>query len=494
MKKAIVVGSGIGGLTSAILLRHAGHAVTVFEAADGPGGKLREKSIGQYRFDLGPSLFTMPLWVDQIYQLVGKDPRDYYQYEALDTVCRYFYKDGMRFSAYSDTNRYLAELESKLKLNAKTVQSLKKAMKRNKRIYDITAHLFLEKSLHRWQTYANWATLKSVLQLPFIDSLRSMHQANTQDIKEPYLVQFFDRYATYNGSNPYRAPATLNLIPHLEHHYGAWFPKGGMFQITNGLYQLALDLGVEFKFECTIEQILTEEKKVLGVKTKEDSFEADIVVSNMDIDPTYRKLLPQYPAPEKVLAQEKSSSALIFYWGIKRPFPELDMHNIFFSEAYEAEFKAIGMEKTLYEDPTVYINITSKANPSDAPEGCENWFVMINAPHDVGQKWEELINVSRTRIQNKLSRLLGQDIASLIEVEEVLSPPLIRERTSSFGGALYGTASNNKMAAFFRHPNFHSKIKGLYFCGGSVHPGGGIPLALRSGKIAAELAIAEAKK
>jgi phytoene dehydrogenase-like protein len=203
----------------------------------------------------------------------------------------------------------------------------------------------------------------------------------------------------------------------------------------------------------------------------------------MDIYPTYRKMLPDHRAPERTLSQERSSSALIFYWGMKRLSPDLDLHNIFFSDDYPGEFRKIFDEKSLSEDPTVYINITAKESPEDAPSGGENWFVMINAPGDYGQDWDALVKQARKAILRKLSRMLSVELEDYIAVEEVLTPGGIAARTSSYRGALYGAASNNRFAAFLRHPNFSHRIKDLYFAGGSVHPGGGIPLSLLSAKI-----------
>jgi phytoene dehydrogenase-like protein len=207
----------------------------------------------------------------------------------------------------------------------------------------------------------------------------------------------------------------------------------------------------------------------------------------MDIYPTYKKLLPNISHPENILTQEKSSSALIFYWGINKQFAELDLHNIFFSDNYEAEFKDIFEHKTIYNDPTIYVNITSKYKKNDAPAGCENWFVMINTPNNQGQNWDELIIESRKKIIDKLTRIMKVNISELIISESILDPRSIESKTSSHLGALYGNASNNKYAAFLRHKNFSSNIKGLYFCGGSVHPGGGIPLCLNSAKIVGNL-------
>jgi phytoene desaturase len=315
---------------------------------------------------------------------------------------------------------------------------------------------------------------------------QSLNQWNSRYFKNPKLVQLFNRFATYNGSSPYKTPGIMSMIPHLEMDLGTYFPKGGMHQITMALYRLAKEIGVEFRFNEPVEKILVDNKKAVGLQTKSGIHKASLVVSNMDIFPTYKKLLSDQRAPSKVMEQERSSSALIFYWGIKKEFPQLDLHNIFFSENYRSEFKQIFEKKTLLNDPTVYINITSKEEPDDAPQGCENWFVMINAPGNYGQNWEELKKQARKNILDKLSRILKTNIEELIAAEMVLEPKGIETNTSSYRGALYGAASNSKFAAFLRHPNFSNKIKGLYFCGGSVHPGGGIPLCLLSAKIVAD--------
>ena len=188
-----------------------------------------------------------------------------------------------------------------------------------------------------------------------------------------------------------------------------------------------------------------------------------------------------------MLRQPRSSSALIFYWGIRKEFHALDLHNIFFSEDYNQEFKYIFKKQQVYNDPTVYVNITSKENKSDAPKGCENWFVMVNVPSNTGQDWDNIINNVRSNILKKLSISLSVNLEDLIESETVLDPRLIESKTNSYQGALYGASSNNKFAAFLRHPNFSQQISNLYFCGGSVHPGGGIPLCLLSGKIVSDL-------
>jgi phytoene dehydrogenase-like protein len=207
----------------------------------------------------------------------------------------------------------------------------------------------------------------------------------------------------------------------------------------------------------------------------------------MDIVPTYKKLLKKSYQPKKVLDQERSSSALIFYWGIKKSFKNLELHNILFSNNYKKEFDSIFDLSTISNDPTVYINITSKDIVSDAPKGCENWFVMINSPYNTGQDWNKIIKTVRKNIINKINNILSTDIENFIEFEKVYSPKTLEKNTQSYLGSLYGSSSNDKTSAFLRHPNFSKHIQNLYFCGGSVHPGGGIPICLLSGKIVSEL-------
>ena len=277
------------------------------------------------------------------------------------------------------------------------------------------------------------------------------------------------------------------MIPHLEQSLGTYFPKGGMHQITNSLEQLAKDIGVKFTFNTKVEEIITQRSKVTGINTARGFIASDIVISNADVVPTYIKLLPKEKVPKRVLSQERSSSALIFYWGITKTFPDLDLHNIFFSADYKKEFKCIFKDHIISDDPTVYINISSKEESEDSPNGCENWFTMVNVPRNNGQDWDALIKKTRINIIEKLNRVLKIDLNQLINYESILDPRDIEKKTQSYQGSIYGAASHSKISAFLRHPNFNSSIRNLYFCGGSVHPGGGIPLCLWSGKITADL-------
>ena len=484
MKKAIVIGSGVAGLATSIRLALKGYQTHVFEINSYPGGKLSAFEIDGYRFDAGPSLFTMPHFVTELFEKAGEAPDLYFKYHKKKIACNYFWTDKTKFSAYSDKADFLDEIENTFGEPKKNVEAyLNKAKKK----YDLTSSLFLEQSLHKLKTYLSVDTLKAMLQLPVFELQKTLHQANDKAFSSSKLVQLFDRYATYNGSDPYQTSGIMTLIQHLEGAYGTFVPEGGMIAITNALYELAIRSGVSFDFETPVDEIIIEQNSAVGVQANGTFYNADVVVSNMDIYPTYTKLLPSQKQPKKQLSQERSSAAVIFYWGIKHSFEALELHNIFFSADYKKEFDAIFNSQTVSEDPTIYVNITSKDVPGDAPEGCENWFVMINTPADKGQDWEALVSKLRTFIISKLSKELEIDLKPLIDCETILTPPLIESKTQSHQGALYGSSSNNSMAAFLRHPNFSNRLKNLYFCGGSVHPGGGIPLCLLSAKIVDEL-------
>lgn len=484
MKKGIVIGAGIAGLASALRLRSKGYDVEVFEANDYPGGKLHAFQQDGYRFDAGPSLFTMPWLVDELFELFDLNSGDHFRYKQKDVICNYFWEDGTTFSAKADSEAFVTDAANQFD---ESPELLHRYLENSQRKFDLTAGIFLEKSLHKWSTYLSKDTVRAIMALSKLSVNSTLNEVNQQYFSSPHLVQLFNRYATYNGSSPYKTPGIMSMIPHLEMNQGTFFPEGGMHSITQSIFDLARSQGIKFHFGSPVTRIRHVNGKVQGISTKKGDHDAHVVISNMDIFSTYDRLLPDARKPRRTLSQERSSSALIFYWGMAKTFPQLDLHNIFFSDDYQKEFEYIFDRKEIYHDPTVYINITSKEHAPDAPEGHENWFVMINTPANFGQDWEELKRNAKKRILSKIGRMLKIDIEPVIRTEAILDPVRIESQTGSHRGSLYGAASNSKFAAFLRHPNFSSRIQDLYFCGGSVHPGGGIPLCLLSARIVNDL-------
>ena len=344
--------------------------------------------------------------------------------------------------------------------------------------------------MHKISSYLSLETVKAILNIGKLGIFKNLSDFNDNTFSDKRLAQFYNRFATYNGSSPYKTPAIMSMIPHLEQHYGVYFPIGGMRMISKKLFELAVEIGVEFNFNSEVKEIIIKNKKAIGLVVNQKQIISDIVISNSDIEHTYGLMSKKITA-SNVTKNEKSSSAIIFLWGVKKKFKELDLHNIFFSADYKQEFDDIFLNKKISKDPTIYINITSKENIEDAPINCENWFTMINVPNNNGQDWSDLIKSAKKNIIKKLNKNLKIDLENYIDFEKVISPLDIEKKTNSSNGSLYGSSSNGKFSALLRHSNFSNKIKNLFFCGGSVHPGGGIPLCLLSAKIVSDLVKSE---
>lgn len=475
-----IIGSGLGGMAIAIRLARLGHRVTVFEKNPGPGGKLNSIDQGGFRFDTGPSLLTLPELIDELLEDAPEHIRSMFRVRKLDKICKYYFPDDTVFDAPSDPDEFSESFSS---LTGEKRKSIDRYLEKVRDLYELTAPVFIFGNFHRREELFQPKNLKVLLNLYKLNPFVSMHGYNRRRFRHKSIIQLFDRYATYNGSSPYKAPSTLNVIAHLEHNTGAFFPENGMFSITHALYEYALHLGVEFVFNTYVDKILLEGKKVKGVAAGKVEYESDIVVSDCDVFHLYEKLLPGIKPPLGSRKKNLSSSAIIYYWGVNIDHPDLELHNIFFAADYREEFNCLFKKFTMHDDPTVYLFISSKVVSNDAPEGKGNWFVMVNAPHDKGQNWDELVLSTRNNILEKLESKLKMNIHDLIEHEFVISPPELQNNTMSTAGALYGNSSNSPTSAFNRHANFSKRIKGLYFTGGSVHPGGGIPLCLASAAI-----------
>lgn len=478
-----VIGGGISGMAAAARMAAAGYSVTLYEAGSELGGKLTDYRWEDFRFDKGPSLFTMPEHLNELFMACGKRLDDYLQYDRLELVTRYFYPGGTRVDAWSEPARFAQELQQQVGEEPERVRSY---LKRAELMYETTAPVFLHKSLHDWKNLLRFSTFLKVLRIPWLGINTTMHRFNKKWFKHERTVQLFDRFATYNGSDPYRAPATLNLISHIELNKGAFYPRGGMIAIRNALATLCEELGVQVRLNTRVDRLFVHESKVKGVVIGDDKDVHQLVISGIDIMQAEKRLIPRHYRNQKRLKTELSSSAIIFHWAIKGQYPTLDLHNIFFTGHYHREFEYLRKGK-LAADPTLYVYVSSKVHHSDAPAGHENWFVMVNTPPHVEQDWDSWVAEVRAYAHERLSEALGTKTEDLVLHESVIDPRDLERNTGSVGGAIYGPASNNKWAAFLRQANKHQKLKNLYFVGGSVHPGGGIPLCLLSAKITAEL-------
>ncbi len=469
-------------MSAAIRLASSGYKVTVFEKNLTAGGKAGSMEFDGFRFDTGPSLLTMTAVLKELFDSSGEDINAYLEIRKLDNHCRYFYSDGTVLNAYSDRDKYFDEA---VKMMNVTRDRLADYSNYTKRIYYLTKDIFLFDSYKGMKSFLKLKSLKTLLQIRKIDSFRTIHEANISFFEDERLVQLYDRYATYNGSNPYSAPATLNLISHVENALGGYYLADGMYGLTKGMYKLAEKNGVEFRFDEEVTGINRGSSTVTSLSTTKGKYTFDYYVSNLDSITTNKRFLGE---PNGDLKDEMlSTSAMVFYWGIKGEYRELDTHNILFSNDYKKEFNDLFEERVIPTDPTVYIYISSKFAKKDAPEGYENWFVMINTPANFGQDWEEAAKKVKKIILKKMEKITGKRIEGNITAERILNPKLLEEKTGSYKGSIYGYSSNTKFTAFKRQSNRSKKFDNLYYCGGSAHPGGGIPLVILSGKNVAEM-------
>jgi phytoene desaturase len=480
-RKAIIIGSGIAGLATSIRLACQGWQVQVFEKNNYAGGKLSSFAINGFQFDAGPSLFTQPEYIEELFAIAQEDITQYFSYVSSPVSCHYFFADGSTLQAPTNANAFAEVLAHTF---SEDKQKVLQYLQHSKQAFESIGMLFTQYSLHKKTSFKNGRLFKALKATKLAYLTKTLHSYNSNYFKHPNSVQLFNRYATYNGSNPYKAPAMLSMIPHFEINIGTYYPLGGMISITNALHKLALQKGVQFALNSEVKQICIDNNRITGVKVNEAIHNADIVVSNMDVYYTYKKLLHNETLAANILKQERSSSAFIFYWGVHKNFTKLGLHKIFFSKNYQQEFHAIFNETELnVNDVTVYINITSKMETGQAPEGCENWFVMINTPAHNNHNWDALQPKLKELVIQIVEERLGEPLTDFIKEEAILTPKDIETRTASYMGSLYGTSSNSKTAAFMRQRNKSNSIEGLYFVGGSVHPGGGIPLCLGSAAI-----------
>ena len=483
-KKVIIIGSGIAGLALSVRLKSKGYNVEVFEKNKNVGGKLSDFYINNFRHDFGPKLFTMPNLIEDIFDDARVDIDKYFKYDKLDIACKYFWDDGKIFNAYSDSQKFIDEVHKNFNKEEKKVEEY---IFNSKKKFNLVKKIFLEKSLHKISTYLSFDSLKAIFNFFQLNIFISLNSLNKRYFRDEKLIQLFNRFATYNGSSPYLTSGIMSIIQHLEHDHGVFMPKKGLSDISHSLYNLAKDLGVKFRFNSEIDKILIKNKSAVGVSIKRTNYGADIIVSNMDINLTYDRLLKGYKKPFFIKNYQPSSSAVVFYWNMNKSFSNINVHNIIFSRDQKKEFDYIFNRNLIYDDPTVYICSTSKIVKEDAPSGCENWFILINSPFDSGQNWKKIKKKLRNNVIKKINSTLKVDIENNIIGEKILTPVDIETETLSKFGALYGSSSNSLKSAFIRHPNFSKNINNLYFCGGSVHPGGGIPLCLNSAKIVSDL-------
>ncbi len=484
----VIIGAGLGGLAAAIRLAARGATVEIFERNPTPGGKVNLHRAAGYSFDTGASLLTMRHVVGDLFAAAGgRRLEDYLDLRPLDPICRYRWPDGTTFDASSDLDKTEAEIE---RIAPGDVAGFRRFLADARRKYEVAERTFLAHSLN---DLPRLLRPRYARDLAAISSWRALDAHVARHFRSPYLRQLFDRFATYNGSSPYRTPATFALIPYVEFGLGVWYVQGGMYELPTALTRLAGELGVTITTNAEVERIIIEDGRARGVRlTSGAERRADVVLANSDAIETYRNLIEPSArrafTDRKLARAEPSCSGFVLLLGTTRRYPQLAHHNIFFSPDYPGEFRHIFDEGRPAPDPTIYVCATSHTDATQAPSGHENLFVLVNAPATSERTdWVREAAGYRALVVNKLEAYGLEGLRAAIDYEHVITPEDFRLTYHAHRGALYGLSSNKLTSAFLRPPNKARDIEGLYFAGGTTHPGGGIPLVLLSGKMAAEM-------
>ncbi|MBK6313007.1 MAG: phytoene desaturase [Blastocatellia bacterium] len=484
----VVVGAGLGGLAGAISLAASGHRVRIFEKNATVGGKLAQLDANGFRFDLGPSLLTLPEVFRELFAEAGADFDAEVPLRRLSTLCRYRFADG---SSLDLPDGLEAQTEAIHAFNPAEVESWRRFACWVREVYDAASEPFMRRPFGNTAGMTGAAGQAMLRQLPRVLSPRSLDGIAGRFFADARLRQLVGRFATYNGSTPFRAPATFAIIAHVEHALGAFHPIGGIRRIAEAELALARRLGVDIVTGAHVSEVILRDRRAVGVRlASNDVVEADAVLVNADATTAWERLLPADADPwtrRRLVRAEPSTSALVMVLGLRRPAPHLEHHNVAFSPDSRAEFADLFKRRTAADAPTVYVCASSRTDPSQAPDGCEALFVMVNLPAMSGvEDRDALISHQRERIFERLERAgLGVD-ASDIVVESFVTPADFASRDGSRDGSLYGPASNSRLHAFWRQPNRSRRVPGLFFAGGGAHPGGGMPLVTLSGRIAAD--------
>ncbi len=478
--RVAVVGGGVGGLATAIRLRSAGHQVALFERNDVVGGKLATERRDGYSFDIGPSLVTLPDVFDELFRVAGTTLSDHVDLVRLDPQFSYRWSDGSTLTVSDAADSTAAAFAA---FAPGAGDQWRRFDARGRRIWDVAARTFFAGPMSNPWSLAK--RLRSPLDLTAIDPLRTLHRSAESFFDDPRLVQWADRYATYSGSSPFAAPATLGCIAHIEARYGCWYPMGGLDEIRTALGWVASQIGVDIRTGTEVVRIEAGER-VTGIALADGTHEAvDIVVANADAEHLYGDLLPDPEALARVRRAARSTSGFVLCLGVRGATPNLKHHNVWFSDSYRREYAQLGAGR-LADDPTVYACVSSVTDPAQAPVGCENWFLLVNTPQGIDVDADAYADVVLDRLSAH-----GVDLRPRLEFRHTMTPADMADRYRSPGGAIYGTSSNGKRAAFARPANRGSK-PGLYLVGGSSHPGGGLPLVMTSARIVADMIEADA--
>lgn len=481
VKKVIVIGGGLGGLSSAVTLKQHGFDVTLYEKNGHLGGKLNRHEQDGFGFDLGPSLLTMPYIFERLFERSGREMADYVEIEELRHQWKSFFTDGEIINLYGNLEKMKQENPSLTKRDMKEYENF---LKYARGIDRVTVPGYFEKGLDDIKSVIKFHGPVSALR--GFDYFSTMQQGIDRRIKNPHMRDMLGYFIKYVGSSAYNAPAVLNMMAHMQHEQGVWYVKGGLHHLAHGIARLAEEIGVEICTNRAVNTAITKNGEIEKIIFEDGSeAAADYYVSNMEVLPFYRHVLDVQPKNMKQLENrfEPASSGLVLHLGVDREYPQLSHHNFFFSTDSKRNYKEVFDDKVLPQDPTIYLVNSNKTDPSQARRGHENLKILPHIPpiQDKEYTKEDYLKF-RERVLIKLENMGLTDLRQSIVTEYMLTPHDIQNLYNSDHGAIYGTLSDRKKNKGFKHPKKSGHIDNLYFAGGTVNPGGGMPMVTLSGQ------------
>ena len=477
--QVIIIGAGLGGLSSAITLAAKGYRVEIFEKNDRAGGKLNQLTKGGFRFDLGPSILSMPHIFSELFSLAGKKMEDYIHLVKLHTHWRNFFENGTVIDLVGNYDRQ-KEIFSHLHpdLPYQFLHFLNYAHNQ----YRIINRSYFKNGADSFsdvlRNFPPWG-------FTGLDGLRSMHTALQDHFKDPLIREIFSYFAKYIGSSPFNAPGFLNLLPWIQYAFGLWYIEGGMYNLCSALIRLLKELKIKLHLSTEVTELLCLEKRICGARLADGSTaKGDIFISNMEVRPAYEKLLG---APPKILKKlgrfEPSCSGLVIHLGVDTVYPQLAHHNFLYSRNQKESFQAIFNKHVLPDDPTIYLVAPARTDKTIAPEGCDVIKLLPHVPHlsDKCSFTYEEYDTMKNKLIHKCQRMGLKELREHIVVEDVMTPFDIQDMYYSTGGSIYGVVSDLWKNYGFKAPKQSPLYSNLFFCGGSVNPGGGMPMVILGG-------------
>jgi phytoene desaturase len=486
MTSAIVIGAGIGGIATAARLARHGIQVSVFEKGTRPGGRTSIIDQDGYHFDTGPTLFLMPEVYSETYAALGEQMHSHLDLIRLDPAYRVHFNDGTSLNISSNLVEMRAQLDA---IEPGAFESYLRFIAEGHHNYQLALQNFLGRN------YTSLFEYFSLQNLPLIWQMKALtrHHANvSRYFHDPRLQAAFTFQNMYLGVSPFDAPATFSLLQYTEIGDGVWFPRGGLYRVIETLAAIAEGLGVKFVYNTPVQSIEVEGNQATGVTlTDGRRIRADVIVANADLPYVYSNLLPQDGSADKLQNKQYSSSALMFYWGVKGERSNLLLHNNMFlaDQQYRKSFNQIFHEHTLPDAPSFYVCTPTRTDPSFAPPDGDSLMVLVPVGHldpKSPRDWVKLEQQARKAVLDRLETFGIRDLEERIVTETKWGPSYYEQELNLTNGSAFGLSHTFTQVGYLRPHNRHARYRNLYFAGASTHPGTGLPIVLISARLTAE--------